>query len=176
LPSAPSLAQTATQPAATQPTATPQSSSGIEEVIVTATRRSELLSKVPQSISAFTTEKMDQLNAKSIADLVAFTPGVNLRRIDKNVSIRGVNSDAGDATTGIYIDDTQIQLRTLGFGSDNTLPAVFDLDRVESCAGRRARCRRGLRGRHRALHHAAAKPHDYSVYAKSELSGTQDGA
>ncbi|MEA2946823.1 MAG: iron complex outerrane recepter protein, partial [Alphaproteobacteria bacterium] len=107
----------------------------LETVVVTATRRAEVLTKVPESISAFTTEKMDQLNAKSIADLVAFTPGVSYDPTTKNVSIRGVNSTAGDATTGIYIDDTPIQLRSLGFGSDNTLPSVFDLERVEVLRG-----------------------------------------
>ena len=47
-------AQTANQPAAAQP-------GGIEQVVVTATRRSELLNKVPVSISAFTKERIDQL-------------------------------------------------------------------------------------------------------------------
>ena len=176
LPSAPAFAQTATQPAATQPAATQQGSSGIEEVVVTATRRSELLSKVPQSISAFTTEKMDQLNAKSIADLVAFTPGVTFDESTKNVSIRGVNSDAGDATTGIYIDDTPIQLRTLGFGSDNTLPAVFDLDRVEILRGPQGTLF-GAGSEGGTVRYITPQPSltDYSVYAKSEVSGTQYG-
>jgi len=101
LSSAPVYAQTADQPAA-QP-------GGIEQVVVTATRRSELLNKVPVSISAFTKERIDQINAKSVADLVGFTPGVSFDEATKSVSIRGVNSDAGDATTGIYIADTPIQ-------------------------------------------------------------------
>src|SRR5436309_10256476 len=99
-------------------------STGVEEVVVTAQRRSEALSKVPASISAFTTERMDQLNIKDFSQLVNFTPGVTLDEHSGDISIRGVNSTAGDATTGIYIDDTPIQLRSLGFGSDNTLPAV----------------------------------------------------
>ncbi|HEX4860571.1 MAG TPA: Plug domain-containing protein, partial [Rhizomicrobium sp.] len=110
-------------------------SGGLETVVVTATRRSEQLSKVPESISAFTAQRIDQLNAKSIADLVAYTPGVTFDSTSKDISIRGVNSSAGDATTGIYIDDTPIQLRSLGFGSDNTLPSVFDLERVEVLRG-----------------------------------------
>src|ERR1700759_5129827 len=93
------FAQTAPQQSSSSaPAATEPGGGQIEEVVVTATRRSEVLSKVPESISAFTTEKMDQLNAKSIADLVAYTPGVNFDETTKTVSIRGVNSDAGDAT------------------------------------------------------------------------------
>ena len=171
-PFAPAIAQTAPQPAANQ-----EAPSGIEEVVVTATRRSELLSKVPQSISAFTTEKMDQLNAKSIADLVAFTPGVTFDDTTKTVSIRGVNSDAGDATTGIYIDDTPIQIRTLGFGSDNTLPSVFDLERVEVLRGPQGTLF-GAGSEGGTVRYITPQPSltDYSVYAKSEIATTQDGA
>ena len=125
----------ATEPAAAQSTPAQASQGGIEEVVVTATRREEKLTKVPVSISAFTAADMQQLDAKSIADLVGYTPGVNFDQASKDISIRGVNSTAGDATTGIYIDDTPIQLRALGFGSDNTLPAVFDLERVEVLRG-----------------------------------------
>ena len=33
--------------------------------------------------------------------------------------------------TGIYIDDTPIQMRAVGFNPDDTLPKTFDLDRIE---------------------------------------------
>jgi outer membrane receptor protein involved in Fe transport len=170
LPVAPASAQTAAQPAATE-------QSGIEQVVVTATRRSELLNKVPLSISAFTKDRMDELNAKSIADLVAFTPGVTFDGSSKNISIRGVNSSAGDATTGIYIDDTPIQLRTLGFGSDNTLPAVFDLDRVEVLRGPQGTLF-GAGSEGGTVRYITPQPNltDFGVYAKTEFSGTQYGA
>ena len=169
----PVSAQTAPQ----QPAATEPGGGQIEEVVVTATRRSELLSKVPQSISAFTTDKMDKLNVKSVADLVAYTPGVNFDEETKTVSIRGVNSDAGDATTGIYIDDTPIQIRTLGFGSDNTLPAVFDLERVEILRGPQGTLF-GAGSEGGTVRYITPQPSlsDYSVYAKSEISDTEDGS
>ncbi len=174
----PGLAQTQGEAAPPAPVPAPaaQAPQEIEQVVVTATRRSELLSKVPQSISAFTTDKMDQLNAKSIADLVAFTPGVTFDQSTKSVSIRGVNSDAGDATTGIYIDDTPIQLRTLGFGSDNTLPSVFDLERVEILRGPQGTLF-GAGSEGGTVRYITPQPSltDYSVYAKSEVSGTQYG-
>src|SRR6185312_533695 len=152
-------------------------SGGIEMVVVTATRRAESITKVPESVSAFTAARLDQLNAKSIADLVAFTPGVNYDETTKNISIRGVNSSAGDATTGIYIDDTPIQLRTLGFGSDNTLPAVFDLERVEVLRGPQGTLF-GAGSEGGTVRYITPQPSlsDYSAYAKSEVSGTQDGA
>src|SRR3546814_12797525 len=49
--------------------------------------------------------------------------------------IRGISSGAGAGTTGIYIDDTPIQMRALGFSADDSLPAIFHLQRVEVLPG-----------------------------------------
>jgi iron complex outermembrane receptor protein len=106
-----------------------------EEIIVTSTRRSEALSKVTESVSAFSAAKMEVLNIKSFADLAKFTPGVDFDPDSNAISIRGIKSNAGSATTGIYIDDTPIQLRALGLNANNALPYVFDLDRVEILRG-----------------------------------------
>jgi iron complex outermembrane receptor protein len=107
----------------------------IGEVVVTATRKEQALSKVPESISAFTAAKMDIQGIKSFADLAKFTPGVTFASASHEVSIRGVTSTAGSGTTGVYIDDTPVQVRNLGLNSNNTLPAVFDLSRVEVLRG-----------------------------------------
>ncbi len=164
-------------PVAAQSASGTQASGGVEEVVVTATRRAEKLSKVPESISAFTSDKIDQLDAKNITDLVHYTPGVTFDPESKDISIRGVNSTAGDATTGIYIDDTPIQLRALGFGSDNTLPAVFDLDRVEILRGPQGTLF-GAGSEGGTVRYITPAPSltDYSVYAKSEIAFTDGGA
>src|SRR5579862_4435623 len=101
-------------PAAGEGTTSPGSAaSALQEIVVTATRREESLSKVPISVTALTQEGMDNLGIKDIADLVRFTPGLSI--IDQgnfvSVTIRGIGSSAGAATTGIYIDDTPIQER-----------------------------------------------------------------
>lgn len=149
----------------------------IEEVVVTATRRAEDINKVALSVSAFTPDKMDKLNVKSFADLVKFTPGVTFDPHSSNISIRGVNSTAGDATTGIYIDDTPIQLRTLGFGSDNTLPAVFDLERVEVLRGPQGTLF-GAGSEGGTVRYITPQPSltDYSIYGRTEVSTTKSGA
>ena len=135
---APALAQPAAPaptPAAKAATNAGTATNGIAEIVVTATRKSELASKVPISISAFGSAKLESLNLKSFADVARFTPGVAFNRERKDIAIRGISSQAGTGTTGIYIDDTPIQVRALGLNANNTLPAVFDLDRVEVLRG-----------------------------------------
>jgi iron complex outermembrane recepter protein len=108
----------------------------LKEIVVTATRHEEALSKVPVSVSAFTQEDMDQKGMKDFTDIVRFTPGVSIDQTGtNNISIRGISSSGGAGTTGIYIDDTPIQMRSLGFNPDDTLPKTFDLDRVEVLRG-----------------------------------------
>ncbi len=135
----PGLALAADKPAAAV-------SGGLEEVVVTATRREERLQDVPISISAFGQERLDAQGLHTIDDLTRLTPGVTLWRNGfsstgnyndetSDVNIRGVDSTAGTATTGVYIDETPIQGRHLGFGGINAFPQLFDLDRVEVLRG-----------------------------------------
>jgi outer membrane receptor protein involved in Fe transport len=122
------------------------SSGGLEEIVVTATRRSERLQDIPISVVAFSQEKLDSQGLHNIDDLVRLSPGVNFQRNGmssagnyndegSDINIRGIDSAAGTGTTGIYIDDTPIQTRKIGFGSINAFPALFDLDRVEVLLG-----------------------------------------
>src|SRR6202021_2444639 len=106
--------------------------SALEEIVVTATRREESISRVPISITAINQDAIDQKGIKDFSDIVRFTPGVAFDSSQTNqISIPGISSSGGSGTTGIYIDDTPIQVRNLGFNSDDTLVKLFDLDRVE---------------------------------------------
>jgi outer membrane receptor protein involved in Fe transport len=116
------------------------------EVVVTAQRRTERLMDVPMSIQAFSQQILDQQGVRSVDDLTRVAPGVTFLRNgmsssgnyndeDSDISIRGIDSAAGAATTGIYIDDTPIQTRHLNFGTVNPYPALFDLDRIEVLKG-----------------------------------------
>src|SRR5580698_998505 len=129
---------------AAEPTAATEAA--LEEIVVTATRRSERLQDVPISVTAFSQEKMDAQGLRSIDDVTRLTPGVafsrngtgssaNYNDESSDINIRGIDSAAGASTTGIYIDDTPIQSRHIGFGAVNAFPALFDLDRVEVLRG-----------------------------------------
>jgi len=104
----------------------------LEEIVVTATRRSENLNRVPISVTALSQDAMDERGIKDFQDIARFTPGVAVDNTGTNaISIRGISSSAGAGTTGIYLDDTPVQMRSLGFNPDDSLPKTVDLDRVE---------------------------------------------
>ncbi len=122
---------------AADPTAAAADSGGpLQEITVTATRHEESLSKVPLSVTALTQDAMDIRGVKDFQDVARFTPGVNIDNSGtNNISIRGIASSGGAGTTGIYIDDTPIQIRALAFNPDDALPKTFDVDRVEVLRG-----------------------------------------
>lgn len=110
----------------------------LEEVVVTATRQARLLSTVPISASAFSRKDMDDQGVNQIDDIAMMTPGVTFTRGNSGttqIAIRGISSDSGASTTGVYIDDTPVQSRVIGFSSTTVFPNVFDLERIEILRG-----------------------------------------
>jgi iron complex outermembrane recepter protein len=150
---------------------------GLQEVVVTATRHEEALSKVPISVTALTQDSMDALGIKDFQDVARFTPGVNIDTSGTNaISIRGISSSGGAGTTGIYIDDTPIQMRSVGFNPDDTLPKTFDLQRVEVLRGPQGTLF-GAGSEGGAVRYILTQPSttQSDTYLRSEVSYTQYG-
>jgi len=132
---------TATRAAGGDPAAAKPPSAELEEVVVTATKDARELSKVPISISAYTQAVMDDRAIRRINDIVAQTPGLSLgdqgsNGVGDRIAIRGIDSNTGAATTGVYIDDTPLQARSNPVNLAGTaFPDVFDLERVEVLRG-----------------------------------------
>ena len=106
-----------------------------------------------------------------------FTPGVSIDTPGTNaISIRGISSSGGAGTTGIYIDDTPIQMRALGFNPDDTLPKTFDLDRVEVLRGPQGTLF-GAGSEGGTVRYIMTQPSvtKESTYARSEVSFTRGG-
>jgi iron complex outermembrane receptor protein len=186
-PASPAPAQQSSSPPAAAPASTtvtgapaPQPAGKTEEIVVTATRHEAALSKVPVSVSAFTQESMDEKGIKDFVDVARFTPGVTIDATGtgtNSISIRGISSSGGSGTTGIYIDDTPIQIHSLGFNSDDTLPKTFDLERVEVLRGPQGTLF-GAGSEGGTVRYILAQPSltKSSVYARSELASTEGGA
>jgi iron complex outermembrane receptor protein len=159
-------------------TAAPTDTGQLQEVTVTATRREQSLSKVPISITAMSADDMEDRGIKNIADLARFTPGINVDADGtNNISIRGISSSGGAGTTGIYIDDTPIQMRALAFNPDEALPEAFDIARVEVLRGPQGTLF-GAGSEGGTVRYITTQPSltTNSVAARGEVSYTQGGA
>ncbi|RIA36603.1 outer membrane receptor protein involved in Fe transport [Hephaestia caeni] len=166
----------------TQPSEQPPSAGEVAagDIVVTASRQSQLLSRVPLSVSAFTQETLDNQGVKSVADVQRLTPGVAFSQGGQgttNISVRGIASSVGAATTAIYIDDTPVQVRTLGFSASNPYPTIFDLQRVEVLRGPQGTLF-GAGAEGGAIRFITPQPDltGYSGYARAEVATTQSGA
>src|SRR5688572_25008646 len=89
-------------------TATTAASTSDDDVIyVTAQRRSQLLSDVPQSVSVVGGETLDRQNARSFADYAALVPGLTLTQEnpgETRLILRGVNTGGVSSTVATYVD------------------------------------------------------------------------
>jgi len=149
----------------------------LQEITVTATRHEESLSKVPISVTALTQDAMDVRGIKDILDVARFTPGINIDNSGtNNIAIRGIASTGGAGTTGIYLDDTPIQMRALAFNPDEALPQSFDLERVEILRGPQGTLF-GAGSEGGTVRYITVQPSltQTSFYSRDEVSYTQGG-
>ena len=155
----------------------------LQEVVVTAQRREERLQNVPISITVFNQATMDAQGTRDIDDLARLTPGItfthgatNNNSQTSDIAIRGISSQAGAATTGIYIDDTPIQTRHLSFGSSNAYPELFDVERVEVLEGPQGTLF-GSGSEGGTVRFITPEPSltQTSIYARSEIAATSHG-
>ena len=133
----PAFAQSDPQAQAT----TTASSGGIEEIVVTAQKRSENVQNVPISISAFTSTALQERAVTSVASLSNISPNVSLDAGTPfsgssqvlSAYIRGIGANDFafniDPGVGIYLDGVYLA-RSVGANQD--LP---DVERVEVLKG-----------------------------------------
>ena len=155
----------------------------VEEIVVTATRQEQNLSKVPLSVAAYTQEKLDKQSIRNFQDVARVTPGVTFSRgargnaSGSSLSIRGISSGSGTATVGVYIDDTPIQQRPGNpYSASNAYPKIFDLARVEILRGPQGTLF-GVGSEGGTIRFITPDPSldSYKVYARTEMAFTQSG-
>ena len=114
-------------------------SAGIEEVVVTASKRGEQnVQDVSMSIAAFDEASLRARGADNFLDYARAVPGLSVQDQgpgDKKYVIRGVQS-VGAATTGLYFDEIVMTAnnRQDGGGRQPDLK-LFDIERVEVLRG-----------------------------------------
>lgn len=151
------------------------------DIVVTATRRQSALSDVPISLVAETQEALDQKGVKDISAIARTTPGLNFApgaNGGNSISIRGIASNIGASTTGVYIDNTPIQARQVGAGQSGgtVFPTVFDLERVEILRGPQGTLfGAGSQGGTVRFITPAPGLSEYSAYGRAELAFTDGG-
>lgn len=111
----------------------------LEEVVVTAQKRSENLQDVPLSIAALGAQQLEELHVQNFDDYVKYLPSVTMRTTgpgQAKVYMRGVSS-GGDGvhdgtlpSVGVYLDE--LPVTTIQGVLDIH---VYDIARVEALAG-----------------------------------------
>ena len=129
-------------PAIAQSTGTgsPDESSSLGEITVTAQKRTENIRDVPIAISVLSGVTLEDRHLENIDDLTRLAPGISFSagggegagQGQQTISIRGVSSNVGAATVGMYLNETPI---TLPGEVGTSLPKMFDMDRVEVLRG-----------------------------------------
>ena len=122
---------------------TGSATAGIQEVVVTAQRRTENAQDVPIAIQAFTGEALQQLNVTSFDDLVRYLPNVSsasagpgqdqifMRGLSAgNVATQSGGSINGFPNVAIYLDEQSGQLP-----GRNLDVYAADLERIEVLEG-----------------------------------------
>src|ERR1035438_4580083 len=118
-------------------------SDAIQEITVTAQRRSESIQNVPITIQAVTGEQLKQLNVTTFEDLLRYTPNVTFSGNGPgggNIFMRGLSSggsgNQSQSTTApfpnvaLYLDDQSMQ-----FPARNNDVYMVDMERVEVLEG-----------------------------------------
>ncbi len=109
---------------------------GVEEIIVTARRREESLQDVPIAVSAFSENRISELQADTLSGLQYSVPNFYFDEGDASnavVYLRGVGQNDSlafaDAGVGVYVDDVFIARSQAAFLE------LFDVERVEVLRG-----------------------------------------
>ncbi|HWU81366.1 MAG TPA: TonB-dependent receptor [Caulobacter sp.] len=108
----------------------------LDEVVVTAQRRSENLQKTPLTVSAVTGDKLESQGIKTVVDLSAQVPALQISSSGSGAAVvflRGIGStnttEVGDPAVAYHIDGIYIA-RSTSVGA-----LFYDVDRVEVLRG-----------------------------------------
>ena len=109
---------------------------GLEEIIVTAQKRSQSVQEIPATIQAISQEALAVMGAKSIEDYARFVPSVNVVSYGSGsatIVFRGAITGPGyigQGTSSVYLDEISVTQT----GAQPDIRPV-DIERVEALSG-----------------------------------------
>ena len=112
-----------------------QAQTMLEEVIVTAQKRSESVQDIPLAVTALSSDMLDERGITDIASMAASVPGMNFSQAGNNtrITVRGIGTEnttvTGDPGVALHIDGVYQARSSVG----NVL--FYDLARVEVLRG-----------------------------------------
>lgn len=160
---------------------TASSAGALQEVVVTAEKRTETIQSTPVSVTAYTGA---QLLAAGISDMTEVgyqTPGVSERNSgpgQTEYEMRGIASSGGESpTVGFYLDDTPLTPPEEALlGKVVIDPSLYDLNRVEILRGPQGTLYgSGSMGGTIKLVTNQPDPSAFAVSAQTIVSDTKDG-
>jgi len=113
----------------------------LDEIIVTASRRSESLQNVASAISAVNPDDYIIKGLTSISDIIDYTPGINFKSGGApgfgSITIRGASQESSTPIVGIYVDDVPFTTNSPFSGGVSVLydGLLSDIERVELVKG-----------------------------------------
>lgn len=121
----------------------PQESAALEEVVVTASKRTQNVQDVAASVTALSGDALARLNTQEFSDYAGLVPGLSFQGggvIGHNqIVLRGLSTGAQQqgSTVGVYIDDVPFGTAGgLAWGAAlSPDPDLFDVERIEVLKG-----------------------------------------
>ena len=107
----PPLVPTQEAPPAAEPQSSPTSGPAVQEIVVTAQRRSENLQNVPIAVTALSAQQLANKGVSGTAELTAVVPGLNFVTAggEAQPRIRGIGTDntaaGNESSVSTYVDD-----------------------------------------------------------------------
>ena len=144
--------------------------SALDEIIVTATKRSESIQSVPLSITAITGDSLEKRGITEFFQYAVTIPNLSFGAASdgilsgRSISIRGIQ---GINTTGFYLDDTPI--------TETMDPKLLDIERIEVLRGPQGTLY-GARSLGGMIRHITRRP-DFDAVSgrvRTEISATDE--
>lgn len=118
----------------TMASATAAQGLALEEIIVTAQKRTESVRDIPSTVNALTDEQLQDFNVFDLESIESLSAGLQLNKLDarrQTITIRGITADPDNVAKqpiSIYWNGVPVRSQ-VGFS------AIYDLERIEVLRG-----------------------------------------